>query len=60
MTNPFDRALYLGYDIDDRAAYATKRRFLGASRDSYVSAFIFFFFMRRYKTRDKQKCSNQK
>ena len=42
MTNPFDRTLYLGYDIDDRVPYATYGRFLGASRDAYVSAFIFF------------------
>lgn len=41
MTNPFDRTLYLGYDIDDRVPYATYGRFLGASRDAYVSAFIF-------------------
>lgn len=41
MTNPFDRTLHLGYDKCDRAAYATDGRFLGASRDAYVSAFIF-------------------
>ena len=41
MTSPFDRTRYLGYDIDDRVAYATCGRFLGTSRDIRISAFIF-------------------